>query len=331
MSTLYWHTRTRAAKLNGSEREYLTLLAAGPADSAWHFEASLHGLERAATLLEHVVDNEHDYVHDQLATALAAATGDWRVAQTGRPDIDTAPLSRLASQLRAKLAAEGYTLRIAGVDLHTRDIVLNTALRAGSDPIRLAAKIAGYSSLHCWVEGPDRAWLASIIEDALDQGLYRHRLFSEPAPGAQPIWTPQGWDDVLDLLTSADDEPVVLSYSIDGEFPNDTIADWSPDLPADWRPDWATGDGQQDWADLSDSDRDSYRRERLQELFAQLPDDERWDRAVAGLRSSRPWARLSPHTLAHTAFGPPFTVYDLFAPDRDERAARAGRVGVSSD
>lgn len=45
--------------------------------------------------------------------------------------------------------------------------------------------------------------------------------------------------------------------------------------------------------------------------------------ALAGLRRKQPWARIAPDTLATSSFGPMVTVYDLFAPDRDERVRRA--------
>ena len=54
-----------------------------------------------------------------------------------------------------------------------------------------------------------------------------------------------------------------------------------------------------------------------------LPDQVRWDTAMAALRRDRPWARLSPGTLQTVTFGPGVTVYDLFASDRDERVRAA--------
>lgn len=44
---------------------------------------------------------------------------------------------------------------------------------------------------------------------------------------------------------------------------------------------------------------------------------------MGALRERRPWARLAPDTLTEVTFGPPVTIYDLFAPDRDERVRTA--------
>lgn len=331
MTRLCWHTRTRTAELRGSEHAWLHQVAASSAVAAWGFESQIDGLDRAATLLHLAVDEERNYVHDQLFTALVAELDNVAIVDAGGDDIDPVPHARLSQQLRTMLAVDGYSLRVAGVELHTRDIVLNTALRVGPDPIRLAAKIDGWSSVHCWVEGPDRAWLAAIIQEGLDVGLYRHGMWQEPMRGTQPTWVVQGWEDIQELLRAADDDPVVLSYSVDGWFPNHVIADWNPDIPPDWCPDWAVGEDNQDWLDLPEEDRIHYRDEHRHDLFGRLPEDEQWDRAMAGLRTTRPWARLGPDTLARVTFGPPFSVFDLFAPDRDERAIRANAPGMDEN
>lgn len=44
---------------------------------------------------------------------------------------------------------------------------------------------------------------------------------------------------------------------------------------------------------------------------------------MEALRVNRSWARLAPHTLTEVTFAEPITVYDLFAPDRDDRVRAA--------
>jgi hypothetical protein len=189
----------------------------------------------------------------------------------------------LSTSLATALRAGGIDLEVAGYALHSRPIELNTALIAGSDVVALAAKLFAWAEAHCWVEGPDRAWIAGLIRHGLDVGIYRRTLRNHD----------QGWASVLDLLDSRDDEPVVLHYSSGGYFPN---------------PDIAGVDG----TDIEGRD-----------AWSELPPGEQWATAMAGLRDERPWAQLTPDTLRTTTFGPGVTVYDLFAPDRDDRVHRA--------
>lgn len=114
---------------------------------------------------------------------------------------------------------------------------------------------------------------------------------------AEPRLIDQGWEDVLALLRERDDEPVVLHYSGDRGFPN-------PEAAAFVLPEDEYGD-----ADLAPWDA--------------LPDEQQWELALAGERRDRPWVRLAPDTLAEVPSGPMVSVYDLFAPNRDERIRRA--------
>ena len=92
-----------------------------------------------------------------------------------------------------------------GTPLRGFDLQLNTVLAFGSDPACLFARLDGQCELHAYVEAPHRAWLAAVIEAGRASGLYR--------VGA-------GWEDVVALLRSRDDEPVVTSYSVTESFPS---------------------------------------------------------------------------------------------------------------
>ncbi|PZG16487.1 hypothetical protein C1I95_17600 [Micromonospora craterilacus] len=204
---------------------------------------------------------------------------------------------------------------------------MNTALAAGSDPVRLAAKLRGYGEGHAWVEGSDRAWLADIIDQGLEAGIYRRGLWRSGTPdGPRDQWTDLGWQQVIGFLRSRDDEPVVTSYSVTDGFPNRAIADWTPPVDPQWRPDWADGGGANEWSEMTASEQDSWRRDHAAEQWYDLPDGERWELAMAGLRRTRPWARLAPDTLSEVAFGWPVSVYDLFAPDSAERVRAAAEL-----
>lgn len=348
MSRLYFHTPSGDAELLGSERTWLRQLAQGPADAAWDLHGPHRRLERAEQILSmspqpHPGSHAANYLHDYLREAREQdarnrdAYQAWadRRTQPGHANHDLE--QRLVSALRIALHVDGLPLHVAGVDLHTTDVGLNTTLLAGSDLIRLAAKIDGWCEVHAWVEGGDRAWLADLIEQGLRAGIYRQGLWMDnPDSGARDKWAPMGWDQVVGLLRARDDEPAVMSYSVCDGFPNPDVAGWDPSIDASWRPDWAAdSEGLADWRALDDSQRQWYRRQHAGELWSELPAGRRWEMAMDGLRRSRPWARLAPDTLAAQTFGPPVTVYDLFAPDRDERvraaAASAGTPPACGD
>jgi hypothetical protein len=107
---------------------------------------------------------------------------------------------------------------------------MNTAMIMGSDPVRLAARVHGQCEVHGFVEGPNRAWLADIIDEGLATGIMRYETQGYG----------KGWEDVSTLLRSRDDGPVVMDYSVCDGFPA--------------RPDDFEGD-QDDWYELDYTER----------------------------------------------------------------------------
>lgn len=297
MSRLYWHSPRRTAALAGSEHAWLGHVARGPAVIAWELDVRHDGLNRATEILS-LASSEH-HLDEQLRLAHAehdAYRASWKGLPPGQHSarrFNPEPERLLIMWLKTQLAARGFELGVAGVRLHIGDLEMNTALLAGSAPVQLAAKLNAWCELHTWVDGPDRTWLAGVIEQGLAAGIYRRRIRQPATPdGPAREWHDQGWEDVLALLAERDDEPVVLSYSVTDSFPNEGIARWEGD----------------------------------QDSWYALPDAERWRLAMEGLRASQPWARLAPDMLAGVGFGKPVSVYDLFAPDRDERVRRAAAV-----
>jgi hypothetical protein len=100
--------------------------------------------------------------------------------------------------------------QIDGEPCDNFDLLLNTVLAIGNNPLCLFARLHGQVELHAYVEGPHRSWLAGVIRDGLELGIYRE--------GA-------GWDGVIELLEQANDAPVVTSYSITDPFPCDNTWD----------------------------------------------------------------------------------------------------------
>lgn len=99
----------------------------------------------------------------------------------------------------------GGLLNIEGYELDIGTLALNTSMEIGSDALRLLARLHAQSEIHCWVDGPNRGWMADIIAAGRTEGVLREEM---------------GWDELADFLRSRDDEPVVCSYSVSDSFPN---------------------------------------------------------------------------------------------------------------
>lgn len=182
-------------------------------------------------------------------------------------------------------------LMVDGERVDTFTLALNTACRLG-DPMRLLARVHGQCEIHGWVEGRNRNWLASRIEEARKANLLRAGM---------------GWESVVDLLRawtstakrSFMDDAVVTSYSVCEPFPNAGICKdaglWTPgadhcginDADDEYAPGEPWWDGDE-WLDLSA--------------------DEQWSMGVAALPSRAP--EWSPATWG-TLFGSGMTGWDL--------------------
>lgn len=161
--------------------------------------------------------------------------------------------------------------------------VLNTCLAIGNDPLRLAAKLHGQCEIHAYVEPQDAAWVADIIERGLGAGVFRE--------GSAEF--PSGWRAVIDLLRSTT-EPVVTSYSVCESFPNAWVADWEAPVC-----DACDGDGKpNERMKFTDVDYDYCTtcggQGCLHDAWYDLPDDERWELGLRGLRSQVVPPRLAP-------------------------------------
>lgn len=316
MSRVYFHSPSGDAEILGRERAWLRHLAAGPAAAAWDLGGS-NAFERAQNIFKLAAPGAGDYVRDYLRAALEQEERNNAIyaamkpgTMLGRSGADHGPSRQFVEALRMRLAVDGLELDLFGVHINTVDIDLNTSLVAGSDQVALAAKIHGWCEENCWIDGPDRAWLADVIEQGLEIGLYRRGMGWEAPTGEYDRSA-----GVLALLRARDDEPVVLSDSYGDGFPNTSVGDWMPAWP----------DGvERHWDALTEEQQRE--RQAREEEWSELPAERQWEIAMAGLRAERPWARLSADTLRSPMFHQPVSVYDLTASDRDERlrAALAG-------
>jgi len=328
VSRLIFHSPSGDAQLNGSERSWFSRIVWGVASAAWGIDDAADRFMQLSRIIAMIPPSGGDTLGGYLRVELA------KQRQSGGPR----NLVRLVSSLNTYLDGVGLggcVLRVGGHDFSARDVARNTALVAGSAPVQLAAKLDGYGEMHCWVDGPDRAWLADVMEQGLEAGIFRRGFWfvERPChgdPAAQPDrkWSDQGWGEVTRLLRDRDDEPVVCSYTVCDQFPNREAAEaggWQPaPLPDNWVPDWAVTDGRNEWDAMPADQQDEYRRKALLDQWAALPESEQWGTGMAGLRT-KPWLQLTPASLGGQMFGHAITVYDLLAPDRDERVAATFR------
>lgn len=109
-------------------------------------------------------------------------------------------------------------MSVDGVDLELKDgriinsfsLSLNTMLRIGSRPLKLMARLHGQCEIHAWVDGPNRNWLADIIEEGLRDGVMRKDM---------------QWEAAVELLRKRNDGPIVTSYSVCEQFPSTGLID----------------------------------------------------------------------------------------------------------
>lgn len=164
-------------------------------------------------------------------------------------------------------------------------LLLNTLIQHGGDGMRLAARIHAQCEIHCYVEGPNRAWLSDLIAESRREGLLRADM---------------GWESVAELLDSRADEPVVMSYSVTDQFPNR------------WRSTWVVPNAGKEWE--SEDDEDAAREEDGAAWYA-LPESEKWRMGLEWLRTEgvEKGLRLDPDEWADYRFGHSLTATDLIA------------------
>jgi hypothetical protein len=185
--------------------------------------------------------------------------------------------------------ADGSLFRWRKRMLNTFTLQLNTAMAMGNDVVRLCARLHGQCELHAWVDGPNRAWLADLIERGLESGVLRRSMWYEDYDAGGMKVSDEGWGPVVALLRKASDSPIVTSYSVCRQFPSPDLVDPPPDA-----------DDDEDW-------------------FYGATRGDRWARCMTALRAKDCGLELKPENWAGYTFGDGVTFLDLMAPDRDER------------
>lgn len=296
MSRVYFHSPHGESQIHGSERAWLGALCQHVAEGLFNID----GFDTRERLTELLTPKNHFQ---------------------STPDADLF-LDRMRWEHSMRMRLSGmfgpeFMWKGNGIDAFT--VVLNTACKVGNDTIRLAARIHGQCELHGYVEGPNRAWLADLMQAGLDSGMYRRKHPGNPEFG-------QGWEETIALLRIRDDEPVVMSYSVCDQFPNHEVADWSPEIPDDWRPQFVDAD---EWVTWTEDGKDGAREDAPSELWYALPEEERWRLAMDGLRkrSVTQGLEIKPDNWSTFTFGHGLTALDFLAPDYAERLDKA--LGVT--
>lgn len=218
MSSIAFHTPEKTLRISGRERAMMGDLC--------------HRMLRAQlglgdhddfTWVEHVTCPGH-YLH---TAAIRARSRD-----------NIEERRRLRADLLTYLnVGDGGALILDGESVDLFELNLNSAIEWGSRPVRLAAKLHGQCEIHGYCEGEDRAWLAEVIEEGVDGHVFRDEA-----------WGYDGWTAVAAFLRSADDQPVVTSYSVCESFPNPEFMpadiEFDPDDPYEA---WSNFSEQQHW------------------------------------------------------------------------------------
>lgn len=173
---------------------------------------------------------------------------------------------------------------------------LNTAIAIGNDAVIFSARMHGQCEIHGYVEGPNRAWLADIIDRGSACGVLR-----------EPYQTQYDkWSDVADLLRQSDEHPVVMSYSVTESFPDAGLV-LASKRPKGRYKDW-TEEQHQEW-------------EAARAEFHDLPWTDQWSRAVDTLRARSQSIRLEirPDSWSTYRFDEGITAFDLIGSDYKDR------------
>lgn len=160
-------------------------------------------------------------------------------------------------------------------------VVLNTVLKLGDNPLKLATIIVGQASLHCHIDPQAKWWIADMIEQGLSKGTFRPE---------------KGWENIIALLKEGSPYPCVLSDAGSDPFPH-------------WQDDFTSEATEIETDDDEEYDEDEY--DRLIEAFEALPYQEQWDIAYKHLEKKDDIFKLSPETWDSLEFGNGLSAWDL--------------------
>lgn len=203
MSAIYFHTQHEEdAAVRGTERY---MMGASVLDVTWGFLTRVASEDTGTSPLRKIVKPGHYSLraggrgfYESLKTAFSVCMGDFKFI-------------------------------VDGEEIDPWHIQLNTAIDIGGPELALYARLHAQCEIHAFVEGPNRDWLAGIIENGLTIGLYRKD---------------SGWERVITLLRSGSEHPVFTSYSVCEQFPNAGVCGWEDDEDGEG---WYELPGEEQW------------------------------------------------------------------------------------
>jgi hypothetical protein len=266
MSRVYFHSPSGEAELRGAERHHMAWFST---HLTWpiieRFAENRWGERGTPPHLLKIIPRE-SYLHGTEPEALSR-------------------LDAFRTWFNVSMDEKNDHFLIDGKKLRLFPLQLNTLYKMGDDPLKLAARLHAQCEIHTWVDGPNREWLAEIIEYGLQTNIFR--------PGMD-------WDEVVALLRSRADEPVVTSYSVCERFPNARVAGWMqrPEIQARLK-----------------QEPDDDNEDMLYEEWYSVPDEQRWEMAMARLRTGEAGAglELKPDDWDEYYFNEGLTLFDVAA------------------
>lgn len=189
MSRIYFHTQDERAEVSGRERGLIGQICANALLFALGDLDHSYGRE-PPWILKHIP--KECYLHGL------------------KHENCNSKDNSISTWLRVAHGADAFLI-LGDKRYHLFDLQLNSAITMGGNAFKLAARLHGQCEIHCYVEGPNRKWLAAMISDALEKSIFRRA---------------HGWEEAIALLHKANDSPVVCSYSVCDSFPNRHVAKW---------------------------------------------------------------------------------------------------------
>lgn len=209
-----------------------------------------------------------------------------------------------------------------GKPIKMSSLIANTVLAVGSDAARLSTKIHNTCEIYGYVQGFHRKWLADVIQEGLDEKVFRKGYWAQKDREAdmkvllgiemteeekKPVQRSFGWDTVIDLLRSSSKGAVVMSYSVCDSFPNSSVGDWMPPWPEGVEQTW----------DALTKEQQRERSQRSDDWY-DLPYAKQWAISMKGLKdpSFRYFNQpITPQNLRVWRFGHKLSLLDLMAHD----------------
>jgi hypothetical protein len=233
MSKVYFHSIDRTEELKGAERSYLSnkcnQVFSGLLGDWFSPCQNLQDSNFVIWLLSSL-PYDH-YLHESVRSR---------------------PYIHAIDDIKTFFVASTFSGALAGIS--KSELILNTALRVGGDPLKIAARLHGQCEIHAWIDPCNAQWFAGLLRKA-----YFDCQFLRPA---------QGWEDVIGLIGNSLKSEIVMSFSVCEGFPNSLLSG------IDYE-DWINLSEKQQWQSSMDAIRDG--REIKPETWDDYSYGDGWD------------------------------------------------------